>query len=145
VNLSGNYESAASRNELAADPAEMHKLAFQHVGRFDSEALNFLDSRNAAEGDQFRYRRNADGQLGAQIKDPMSTAEFQELLAVTEERMREFARRIFDGDITVNPYKKGGQHACKWCEHAGICRIDPWSHQFRKLNKVAAVEESDGE
>jgi ATP-dependent helicase/nuclease subunit B len=141
VNLSGNYASVPNRSELATDPEAIHKLAFQHIGRFDADALDFLDNRSAPEGDQFTYKRNAKGELGAQTKGPMPSAEFRKLLATTEEKMREFGHRIFDGDISVDPCKKGDYRACKWCEHAAICRIDPWSHQFRKLSKSGTMEE----
>jgi len=42
---------------------------------------------------------------------------------------------IFDGEAAMNPYRKGKELACNLCEYQAICRIDPWSHQYRALIK----------
>jgi len=135
VNLRGEYDNATNRDEVLADSSADHKQAFQHAGLFDSEALDYLDNRNAAVGDQFNYKRNADGTLSAQVKTAMPTAEFMDLLDETEQKIREFGQRIYSGDIAIDPFKKGALHACMRCHHASICRIDPWTHSFRNLKK----------
>jgi len=136
VNLSGKYESASNRTEALANSSDAHKLAFKHHGRFDAEALEFLDKRGADAGDQFAYRRKINGELRLTPKGPMPSAEFQRLLETTEKKMREFGRRIYEGDIQIDPYKLDRERACEHCEHAAICRIDPWTHQFRNLKNL---------
>jgi len=135
VNLRGQYESAPNRDEVLADSTAAHKQAFQHAGLFDAEALDLLDNRKATTGDQFGYKRNADGTLSAQGKTAMAKSEFTELLDETEERIREFGEQIYRGKIAIDPFKKGALHACGRCYHASICRIDPWTHPFRNLKK----------
>jgi ATP-dependent helicase/DNAse subunit B len=53
-------------------------------------------------------------------------------------------RRIFAGDVNVDPYRKGAETACDFCDYRGICRIDPWTHRFRVLTKNSSTSTADG-
>ena len=140
VNLRGDYESGANRNEVLADKAAADRRAFQHTGVYDSSALRYLDSRGANCGDQIPYKNKLDGSPGGTVKGPMTTEQFLELLAETEAQVYEFGRQIYEGKIDINPFKRGRITACKSCEHSPICRIDPWAHEYRHLKKEAAEE-----
>jgi ATP-dependent helicase/DNAse subunit B len=37
----------------------------------------------------------------------------------------------------VDPYRKGAATACDYCDYATICRIDPWTHPYRRLRGAA--------
>ena len=52
---------------------------------------------------------------------------------VWEENLRRMGEEIFAGRIGIDPFRKGQEIACASCQYAGICRIDPWTHQFRVL------------
>jgi ATP-dependent helicase/nuclease subunit B len=72
------------------------------------------------------------------------TDEFTALLARVESQLREMAVRIFSGETKVNPYRKGTETPCRFCDYAAVCRIDPWTHEYRVLRSVAeVVEESE--
>jgi len=43
-----------------------------------------------------------------------------------------------DGNITVDPYRKGSDLPCAWCDYKPICRIDPWTHVYRPLAPLLA-------
>jgi len=63
----------------------------------------------------------------------MRRADFEGVLDAIEEQIRDFGRSLLSGRVAVDPYKAGKATACDWCEHAGICRIDPWQHAYRNL------------
>jgi ATP-dependent helicase/nuclease subunit B len=130
VNLRGQFESGKTRDEVLAQ-ADARKLAYRHNGRFDAGALPKLDRAGAA--DQFNYSRNKDGSLRRGSTEALPRAEFEALLDGVETRLQELGRAIFSGEAKVNPYRKGAETPCEFCDYRAACRIDPWKHQWRVL------------
>ena len=122
-----------TRKEALEVEREQQRQAYQHAGRFRADVLPLLDNRSADKGDQFRYRRNKNGELAARSSDPMAAAEFTALLERIEEHIRAFARRIFDGDVAVAPYRASGETACDYCAFRAVCRFDSWTDAYREL------------
>ncbi len=134
VNLRGQYEREANRIDALADPGHARKLAYRHTGRFDQRALRHLDRRpEAQQGDQFNYRLTQAGALYKNSREAMDPAQFQALLDSVEVNLRQMGERIYVGEATVAPYKKGAACACEQCSYQGVCRIDPWTHSYRVL------------
>jgi ATP-dependent helicase/nuclease subunit B len=142
VNLRGKYDSEANRADALLDPGRARRLAYRHTGRFDLRALRHLDSRpDAIEGDQFKYRLTKTGQVYKSSHEALNTAEFEALLDAVETNLVRMGRDIFAGRAQVSPYRKGGLTACDQCGYQSICRIDPWTHNFRVLKKAAPAGE----
>ena len=59
--------------------------------------------------------------------------QFLALLDGVETRLIAMGRRLFAGAAAVDPYRKGAATACDYCDYAPICRIDPWTHPYRRL------------
>jgi ATP-dependent helicase/nuclease subunit B len=137
VNLRGQYESGGTRAEVLAEAGDARKWAYRHTGRFDADALPKLDSAKAA--DQFNYRLNQDGSLRKGSAEALSHAEFDALLNRVEVQLCEMGRAIFSGDAKVDPYRKGGETACKYCDYRAVCRIDPWTHRYRVLRAAKEI------
>jgi ATP-dependent helicase/nuclease subunit B len=134
VNLRGKYESDATRVEALADAGESRRLAYRHTGRFSVDALPKLDNRlEATAGDQFNYRRNQDGSLKKGLVEALSRAEFEALLDRVETQLTGMGRAIFAGAAGVDPYRKGTETPCRFCDYRAVCRIDPWTHRYRTL------------
>jgi len=131
VNLRGAYENGKQRDEILNERDADRRKAYRHVGHFDVTALDLLDSAKNCE--QFQFRLKKDGAPANQSKDPMTPKEFAELLDGVEARLREFGGRIFAGEASVAPYRKGSDTPCTFCDYRPICRIDPWTHQYRSL------------
>jgi ATP-dependent helicase/nuclease subunit B len=131
VNLRGQFEGGGSRDEILADADEAWRKAYRHTGRFDAGALKKLDHTGAA--DQFNYNRNKDGSLRKGSVEALPRAEFEALLDRVEIQLREFGRAIFSGEAKVDPYRKGRMTPCEFCDYRAVCRIDPWTHQYRVL------------
>ncbi|HTX21579.1 MAG TPA: PD-(D/E)XK nuclease family protein [Candidatus Aquilonibacter sp.] len=137
VNLRGQFENGGSRDEVLANADKSRRAAYRHAGRFDAGALNKLDSIGAA--DQFNYRLNADGSLRKGSIEALPRAEFEKLVNGVETQLREFGGAIFSGIADVNPYRKGKQTPCEYCDYAAACRIDKWTHKFRVLRAAKEI------
>jgi len=130
VNLRGQFEGGKTRDEILDSP-DTRKLAYRHNGRFDAGALDKLDRQRAH--DQFNYRLTDSGKLYANSAEALPRAEFEALLIGVEVRLREMGRAIFSGEAKVDPYRKGAETPCEFCDYASACRIDKWTHQWRVL------------
>jgi ATP-dependent helicase/nuclease subunit B len=138
VNLRGQYEGSGTRNEALEDAADARKRAYRHTGRFDASFLGKFDSRpNERCGDQFNYYRNNDGSLRKGSVEALPRAEFEALLDRVEMQLREMGRAIFSGEAKVDPYRKGRETACEYCDYRAVCRMDPWTHRYRVLRPGA--------
>ncbi|HEY1662070.1 MAG TPA: PD-(D/E)XK nuclease family protein [Verrucomicrobiae bacterium] len=131
VNLRGQFENGGSRDDVLGGSAESQRAAYQHAGRFDADALKKLDSKYAH--DQFKYRLTKDGELYANSVEALSHTDFQKLLDRVEVQLRDFGNAIFSGLATVDPYRKGKQTPCEYCDYRPACRIDSWTHKYRML------------
>jgi len=139
VNLRGQFESGATRAEALADTDAARRMAYRHAGRFDADALDKLDSKHAR--DQFNYRLTDAGKLYANSTEALPHGELEKLLDGVETKMREMGNTIFSGEASVNPYRKGAQTPCEFCDYRAACRIDPWTHQWRVLRAVKEIGE----
>ena len=135
VNLRGQYEHGDTRDEALADAAAARKRAYRHAGRFDAGALSRLDHSRAA--DQFNYRLNKDGSVRSNSVEALPHAEFAALLDLVETRLQGMGRAIFSGAAQVDPYRKGHETPCEFCDYRPVCRIDPWTHRYRGLRPSA--------
>jgi ATP-dependent helicase/nuclease subunit B len=123
VNLRGEFSSAKSRDEALADPEAAMREGFQHQGRYDETHLHLLDPLRKRE--QFKTSDRA--------QDRMDSAAFAELLARAAENLQRFGTEIYSGRIAPEPFRKGKETACGFCEYASICRFDAWTQSFRPL------------
>jgi len=140
VNLRGEFKGGGSRAEVLGD-IESKKLAYRHNGRFDAVALRKLDRRtDVNKGDQFNFRLNKDGSLPSNSAEAIPGKEFTRLLDQVEEQLRALGEQIFSGAAAVDPYRKGQQTPCEYCDYRAACRIDEWTHEWRVL-RAAATEE----
>lgn len=131
VNLRGRFENGETRADVLASAEESRRAAYRHTGRFDAGALGKLDSAGAA--DQFNYRLNQDGLFRKRAGEAIQSAEFERLLDSVEEQLRRIGREIFSGMARVDPYRKGRETPCGFCDYRAACRIDPWTHRYRAL------------
>ncbi len=138
VNLRGQFENGRTRSEVLGTAEGSRRAAYRHTGRFDAGALAKLDSAGAA--DQFNYVRNKDGELRKGSAEAMPAGELERLLDEAEEQLRRIGREIFSGRTSVDPYRKGRETPCDFCDYQSACRIDPWTHQFRVLAAREAKE-----
>ena len=139
VSLRGKYGQESNRVAALADAGETRKRAYRHTGRFDVRSLRLLDARpNAQQGDQFNYRLTKSGEVYKSSIEAMPPEAFLALLDSVEANLRRMGKEILSGQVKLDPYRKGSTTACDQCEYASICRIDPWTQNFRVLRKPEA-------
>ena len=139
VSLRGQFENGRTRGEILGSVDESRRAAYRHTGRFDAGALAKLDSIGAE--DQFYYQRNQDGSLHKGMAEAMPRADFEALLDCVEGQLRRIGNEIFSGRAHLDPYRKGQETPCEFCDYHAACRIDPWTHRYRMLTtKTTSTE-----
>lgn len=133
VSLRGKFAGGGSREEILAD-TESSKFAYRHNGRFNAGWLKRFDRRtDVTSGDQFNYRLKNDGSLYKNSAEALPKEEFENLLNLVESQMRKLGDEIFSGRTAVDPYRKGKDTPCEFCDYRAACRLDEWTHEFREL------------
>ena len=133
VSLRGDFPSGATRTEVLED-VESKKMAYRHHGRFDAGELRKFDRRREeTKGDQFNFRLNKDGGLPANSTEALPHEHFEALIDDVENKLRELGKAIFSGAAAVDPYRKGSQTPCEYCDYRAACRINEWTHEWRVL------------
>ena len=89
----------------------------------------------AGNSGQFNYALTNEGKPNRRFADLLEADEFNALIERVERLPGEMGRRIFTGDAKVDPYRKGAEVACDFCDSRAICRIDRWTHEFRVLKR----------
>lgn len=64
-----------------------------------------------------------------------------ELKSYVEDTVRHLGKQIIEGDIQVNPYKRGNKNPCTYCEYQSICRFDKKISGYRYRNLVSIPTE----
>ena len=142
VNLRGDFKSGGTRAEVLGD-GEAKKLAYRHNGRFDAGELRKFDQRtDVSKGDQFNFRLNKTGGLPSNSAEALPRENFEALLDGVENQLRELGGKIFSGAAAVDPYRKGTEKPCDYCDYRSACRIDEWTHEWRVLRAAAAIEQT---
>ena len=135
VSLRGNYRGQRNRKEILESADADRREAYRHQGRFDAGSIPRLDNRGVSAGDQFNYRLTKKGEIYANSAEALLPGQLGGLMNRVEKNLREMGEEIFAGRVGIDPYRKGQKTACDDCAYAGICRIDPWTHQFRVLKR----------
>ena len=143
VNLRGEYKAGGTRAEILADADESQRKAYRHTGRFDAGVLDKLDRVQAR--DQFSYQLKKDGTLYANSTEALTRAAFEDLLDGVESQLRALGERIFSGAAQVDPYRKGKQTPCEYCDYPSACRIDKWTHPYRVLRAAPKAGAAAGD
>jgi ATP-dependent helicase/nuclease subunit B len=53
-----------------------------------------------------------------------ATEEFELIQNYTRMKIKESSRAIYDGDVSINPYKDGQDTSCRFCPYTSVCGID---------------------
>jgi ATP-dependent helicase/nuclease subunit B len=135
VPLNGSFgASGSTRADVLATNHQDRRTAYQHSGRFLGDKLAHFDNRNELKGDQFRFAKNKNGQFSARGNEALIAAEFDRLREKIEGHLRDYAGRIFEGEVAMSPFRVGNQTACAHCDFRAVCRFDSWTQPFRELH-----------
>ena len=128
------------------DPESINKkilkeLKAKGVINADERVINLLDkdlANGSAESDVIPVKRKKDGTLAASSQ-VMESDSYKMVSSYVRHKIREYGRRILDGDIEVNPYTMGNKSACTYCNFRSICGFDVSTpgYQTRDLDKLS--------
>lgn len=111
----------------------------------DKEAIGLMDSnmagadgtlRGGVKSDIIPVDTNKEGELSKRSA-VASGKQIKMLLDYVNRKLVEDKDNILDGDTRLNPYKSGGNSACKYCEFRSACGFDPRlpGYSYRNLAK----------
>ena len=143
IPLNGGSEKSGGGRDAIAYRDELKLSAYQHSGRFLADELAHFDNRGLTSGDQFKYSILKGGELGKRGNEALPQAEFAALTEKVTNHLRDYATRIFAGELAVSPYRLGQKTACDYCDFRPVCRFDPWTQPFRQLRPPPKPPKSD--
>jgi ATP-dependent helicase/nuclease subunit B len=76
-----------------------------------------------------------------QIKN-VAEKKLEDLKGYVEDTVHKLGKEILEGDIRINPYKKGNKQSCTYCEYQSICGFDSKisGYKYRNLVTIPAEE-----
>ena len=129
INLRLKVASAKTRIDALYPDEKKIPEDFKQFGVFNSEFLNRLDPKQTRALFDYNVRSSPN----SDVLKALDPADFNGLLQGTENRLRAIGEKIFNGDLRIDPYLHKKETPCDRCFYMGICRVDPWTHSFRKL------------
>ena len=131
VNLRGQFEGGKTRDEVL-DAADARKLAYRHNGRFDAGVLPKLDRAGAARPIQLPAEP---GRLAAQRfgRGAAARRNLKKCWTASRRNCRKWAARFFPARRRWTRIARARETPCEFCDYRAVCRIDPWTHQWRVL------------
>ncbi len=119
------------------------KLKMTGLVNDDREIIRLLDSGMNTKSDIIPVEYKKDGSLKSSSQTA-SSEEYRAISGYVNKKIREFGKRILDGDISVNPYEDGMRGSCTFCSYRGICgydeKISGFSKRMLDLDEDAAME-----
>ena len=137
------YVSSMMKYELVEHPSkakvsEAGAGTFRPRGMLRQDDLPVLDDvPSGSRSPVYNVAIKKDGDLAhADRSDAAGSANFSDMLAHVEGKVGEFADRILDGAVEVNPYRLGDASPCSWCPMQGVCRFEMGLSDVRFLDRL---------
>ena len=72
----------------------------------------------------------------------LSEENFERLIGRVKSKIEQMTTEIMDGNIAMNPYKKGQYTPCSYCKFKGVCAFDnkQFKNEYRRLHTTSAKE-----
>ena len=112
------------------------------VNESDS-VIQLLDEGLSGKSDVIPVTYKKDGSLSA-VSQTVSKEDYDIISSFVNKKIRDYGKRILNGEIEVNPYEAGGRESCTYCEYRSICGFDPKIPGYKKrqldMDETAAME-----
>jgi ATP-dependent helicase/nuclease subunit B len=89
----------------------------------DTEIIKAMDKDMDGDSSIIPVKELKDGSFGVNSKTA-DMNEFELLRKHVRSKIKENAKRILDGDISINPMQKKDISECDYCKYGFICRVD---------------------
>lgn len=110
--------SEGSQEEI--DTLVRKELRMKGYVNSDKEIIRLMDD---TEGSSFNIpvTKTSKGEISQSKSRTMSTEELEELSRFVGDKSLSIARRIIEGDISIDPYSSGSYNSCKYCTYKEAC------------------------
>ncbi|WP_022777749.1 PD-(D/E)XK nuclease family protein [Butyrivibrio sp. AE3009] len=115
------------------------KLRTTGLVNADPDVVQMLHEGLEAKSDVIPVRLKQNGDY-AKESSVVSNEDYACISKYVNKKIREFGRRILDGDITVNPYEAGQRSSCTYCDYKSVCGYDERIPGYSK-RKLAMKDE----
>ena len=72
----------------------------------------------------------------------MSSENFEKLIERVKHKVADMTKEIKNGNIDINPYKKGQYAPCDYCSYKRVCAFDnkQFDNKYRRLSSAGVKE-----
>ncbi len=117
---------AEGKNDLQPDDIESdirNQLKMTGLVNENMDIIKMLDNDMTSKSDIIPVTLKKDGSIGA-YSQTILPEDYGALRRYAGDKIKEFGRRILDGDVEINPYEKGQSGSCTYCAYRSICGFD---------------------
>ena len=137
-----------AKTELQPDDInDMIKSKLRTTGlvNADRDIVEMLHEGIQAKSDVIPVTLLKDGVSFSSYSDVIGNEDYKRVSEHVNRKIREFGKRILQGDISVNPYEAGNRNSCTYCDYRSVCgydeKIPGYSMRKINMNGDAALEE----
>ena len=130
-------DAEGSESEDALRDAIFEELKLNGLVNKEKDVYRAMDKEFTGNSKVIPVGEKTDGSLKASSK-VVSETEFAALGAFVNDKIAETGKKIFAGDVSVNPYQMEKQTGCDYCPYHAVCGFDTKlsGYHFRKLDTV---------
>ncbi len=99
----------------------LKKLKLDGLVNDDYKVINSLDDEFNGRSKILPITITKEGKKSANL---ITNKQFTEISKYVNEKIKTFGKEMFDGNISINPYKLKDESACKYCKYKAICGFD---------------------
>ena len=124
---------------------ETDSYNYKAKGIFNGEHFQHLDKHASKDSKFYNFYVTKDGYpFGSyENRGALKTADYEQVLKFTENKIIQLAGEILSGKIEVNPYRLNQKSPCSYCKYKSVCRFD-WQindyNPLESLSKSQALE-----
>ncbi|HBG77363.1 MAG TPA: hypothetical protein DDW84_00745 [Phycisphaerales bacterium] len=143
IPLGGFYipiQAFSKSSELEEIDNVSRKIYRKPRGIFNGEFYKFIDASTESKSSpfySFSFTKN-DGQFGRyEFSSLLRQEDFEKLLSIVKNKLKELGERIASGTIDIKPYKCIKQIPCTNCVYKPICRFDRQINDYAEIGKIS--------
>ncbi len=105
----------------------------------DKELIKKLDSKIEEERESTiaKIKLNKNGSI-SKASQTLDKESFEGLLNYVDNKVKEIGKKILNGKIIIEPYKKNKEIPCRWCSYIDICQFDKTmpDNKYKIISKI---------
>ena len=110
-------------NEESINQKIRQELRTRGIVNSDANVIKSLDESGVKKSDCIPVEYKTDGTFSSS-SSVMSKQELQLLSDFATYKLKELGRKIYKGEIPIDPTMQGKQDACTYCQYKGVCGFD---------------------